>query len=71
MDVAAVHDGSDRGRGEAEAYARMLSGVPDMLDLLATALVRWGDAIEQDREIDGGDAVEWLARLTVEVREAL
>ena len=42
-----------------------------MLDLLATVLVRWGDAIEQDREIDGGDAVEWLARLTVEAREAL
>lgn len=42
VDVAALHDGSDRGRHEAEAYARMVSGTPVMLDLLATVLVRLG-----------------------------
>ncbi len=71
VDVAALHDGSDRGRREAEAYARMVSGTPVILDLLATVLVRWGSAVENDTEINGGDAVDWLAEFTTEVRDAL
>lgn len=71
VEVAALHDGSDRGRHEAEAYARMVSSAPVMLDLLATVLVRWGSAIENDTEINGGDAVDWLAEFTTEVRDVL
>ncbi len=71
VDVAVVYDGSDRGRGEAEGYARMLSGAPAMLRLLAGVLARWGEAVGRDEEIDGGDAVAWLAEFTVEVHEAL
>ncbi len=57
--------------GEAEGYARMLSGAPAMLDLLAALLVRWGDAVADDDEINGGDAVAWLSQYAAEVREAL
>ena len=56
---------------EAEGYARLLSGAPAMLDLLATALLRWEDQVQADTEIDGGDAVEWLAEFTSEVRSVL
>jgi len=56
---------------EAPGYARMLSGAPAMLDLLAALLVRWGDAVADDDEINGGDAVEWLSAFTTEVRSAL
>lgn len=71
VDVAVVYDGSDRGRGEAEGYARMVSGTPAMVGLLAGVLVKWGDAVEKDEEINGGDAVDWLAAFTVDVRAAL
>ncbi len=71
VDVAVVYDGLDRAHGEAEGYARMLSIAPGMLDLLTGVLARWGEAVEEDSEINGGDAVEWLAKFTVEVREAL
>ena len=57
--------------GAAEGYARLLSGAPAMLDLLATALLRWEGQVQADTEIDGGDAIEWLARFTAEVREVL
>ena len=56
---------------EAEGYARLLSGAPAMLDLLATALLRWDGQVQADTEIDGGDAVEWLAPFTSEVRLVL
>jgi len=56
---------------QAEGYARLLSGAPAMLDLLATALLRWEGQVEADTEIDGGDAVEWLAGFTAEVRSVL
>jgi len=71
VDVAVVYDGSDRARGEAEGYARMLSVAPAMLGLLTGVLVKWGKAVEEDTPIDGGDAVEWLTGFTVEVRETL
>lgn len=71
VDVAVVHDGSDCGRGEAEGYARVLSGAPATLRLLAGVLAKWGEAVEDDEAIDGGDAVDWLAAFTVDVRAAL
>lgn len=70
-DVAIVYDGSDRERGEAEGYARILSGAPPMLDLLAHVLEKWGIAVIEDEPIDGGDAVAWLAEFTIAVRDAL
>ncbi len=71
VDVAVVYDGSDRNRGEAEGYARMLSIAPAMLGLLTGVLAKWGEAVEEDAPIDGSDAVEWLTGFTVEVRETL
>ena len=71
VDVAVVYDGSDRARGEAEGYARMLSIAPAMLDLLTGVLARWGEAVEEDSEIDGGNAVEWLAAFTIDARKVL
>lgn len=56
---------------QAEGYARLLSGAPAMLDLLATALLRWEGQVQADTEIDGGEAVEWLAGFTSEVRVVL
>jgi len=56
---------------ETEGYARLVSGAPAMLDLLATLLLRWGAAVEADEAIDGAEAVAWLAEFTVEVRAAL
>ncbi len=56
---------------QAEGYARLLSGAPAMLDLLATALLRWEGQAQADTEINGGEAVEWLAVFTAEVRLVL
>lgn len=56
---------------ETEGYARLLSGAPVMLDLLATVLVRWGEAVEADQAINGGEAVAWLSGFVAEVSEAL
>ncbi len=56
---------------QAEGYARLLSGAPAMLDLLATALLCWDGQVQADTEIDGGEAVEWLAGFTAEVRLVL
>ena len=71
MKVAVVRDGSGRGLGEAGGYARLLSGAPAMLGLLAGMLAKWGEAVASDEAIDGGDAVDWLAAFTVDVRAAL
>ncbi len=71
VDVAIVYDGSDRARGEAEGYARILSGAPPMLDLLAGVLEKWGTAVLGDEPINGGDAVAWLSEFTIAVRDAL
>ena len=56
---------------ETEGYARLLSGAPVMLDLLAVLLVRWGEAVEADQAIDGGEAVAWLSGFVAEVSEVL
>jgi hypothetical protein len=71
VDVAVVYDGTDRSRGEAEGYARVLSVAPAMLGLLTGVLAKWGEAVEEDTPIEGADAVQWLAKFTVEVRETL
>lgn len=71
LDVAIVYDGSDRGLGEAEGYARILSGAPPMLDLLTSVLEKWGTAVLGDEPIDGGDAVAWLSAFTIAVRDTL
>ncbi len=56
---------------EAPGYAKLPSNAPAMLDLLATVLARWGDAVADDDEINGGDAVAWLSQYTDDVRSAL
>ena len=71
VDVAVVYDGADRHRGEAEGYARVLSVAPVMLGLLTGVLAKWGEAVEEDTPIDGGDAVQWLTGFTIDVRETL
>jgi len=47
---ASVRPGADLAvlqGDETEGYARLLSGAPAMLDLLAVLLLRWGEAVEQ------------------------
>ena len=56
---------------ETEGYARLLSGAPAMLDLLAVLLLRWDQAVAADEAIDGGEAAAWLSEFVVEVRAAL
>ena len=56
---------------EAGCHARLLSAAPVMLDLLAVLLVRWGEAVEADQAIDGGEAVAWLSGFVAEVSEVL
>jgi len=71
---ASVRPGADLAvlqGDETEGYARLLSGAPAMLDLLAVLLLRWGEAVEADEAIDGAEAVAWLAEFTVAVRAAL
>ena len=71
---ASVRPGADLATlqgDETEGYARLVSGAPAMLDLLAVLLLRWGQAVETDEAIDGAEAVAWLSPFTVEVRAAL
>ncbi len=71
---ASVRPGADLAvlqGDETEGYARLVSGAPAMLDLLATLLLRWGNAVDADEAIDGAEAVAWLSPFTVEVRAAL
>ena len=64
-------DTATLGGDETEGYARLLSGAPAMLDLLAVLLLRWDKAVAADEEIDGSEAVAWLSEFVVEVRAAL
>ena len=50
---------------ETEGYARLLSGAPAMLDLLAVLLLRWDQAVAADEAIDGGEAAAWLSEFVV------
>ncbi len=42
-----------------------------MLTHLMKVLTCWQATVEQDREINGGDAVEWLGGFTEDVRDSL
>jgi hypothetical protein len=42
-----------------------------MLGLLTRVLAKWGEAVEEDTPIEGADAVQWLAKFTIDVRETL
>ena len=63
VEVAVVHDGSDRGIGEAEQYAQLLAGSPVMLALLKEAFAAWAeefdapDDTDDDVSMNGGDLV--------------
>ena len=77
IEVAIVHDGSDRGIGEAEKYAQLLGLSPVMLTLLQEALGAWAEQFDapddpgEDVSVDGGDLVEWFADWRLRVREGL
>ncbi len=77
IEVAIVHDGSDRGIGEAEQYAQLLGLSPVMLMLLQEALGAWAEQFDapddpdEDVSVDGGDLVEWFADWRLRVREGL
>ncbi len=61
-DVAAIiHDGADRGDGEAQAIAEILAAAPAMLTLLLEGLAINRAEFEADAAINGGDLVESVA----------
>ena len=78
VEVAIVHDGSDRGVGEAGEYARLLSLSPTMLTLLREALGAWAmqfdgpnGASDADLHVSGADLLEWFAGWRMRVRQEL
>ena len=78
VEVAIIHDGADRGIGEAEEYARLLSLSPIMLTLLREALGAWAmqfdgpnGASDADLYVSGADLLEWLAGWRMRVRQKL
>ena len=78
VEVAIVHDGSDRALGEAKRYAQLLGLSPVMLALLREALDAWSeqfdapdDAPDTDQYVSGADLVEWFAGWRLRVRERL
>ena len=78
VEVAIVHDGSDRGVGEAGEYARLLSLSPTMLTLLREALGAWAmqfdgpnGASDADLHVSGPDLLEWFAGWRMRVRQEL
>ena len=78
VEVAIVHDGSDRGIDKAEQYAQLLDLSPVMLTLLREALGAWAersdapdDAPGGEHYVSGADLVEWFAGWRLRVREGL
>ena len=78
VEVAIVHDGSDRAVGEAKQYAQLLGLSPVMLALLREALEAWAeqfdapdDAPDTDHYVSGADLVEFFAGWRMRVREQL
>ena len=78
VEVAIVHDGSDRGIGEAEQYAQLLGLSPVMLTLLREALGAWDeqfdapdDAPDRDHYVSGSDLIEWFSDWRLRVRKGL
>ena len=61
-DVAAIiHDGADRGSGEAQAAAEVLAAAPVMLTLLFEGLAIYGAEFDGDLDVNGGDLVDRIA----------
>ena len=78
VEVAIVHDGSDRGIGEADQDVQLLGLSPVMLTLLQEALGAWAerfdapdDAPDGDHYVSGSDLVEWFAEWRLRVRGEL
>ena len=78
VEVAIVHDGSDRGIGEAAEYAKLLRLSPVMLALLREALEAWSkqfdapsNATDAELYISGADLLEWFSGWRERVREQL
>ena len=75
VEAAIVHDGSDRGAGEAARYAQLLGLSPVMLALLREALAAWAEQFDgpedQDLSVSGADLVDWFAQWRLRVREQL
>ena len=71
-DVAAVvHDGADRGIGEAQGLAKIFATAPDMLVLLNEALAIQGGAFDRDEAVDAADLVDQVGRWRRKVKHAL
>ena len=73
--IAIVHDGADRGVGEAEAVARLLSAAPAMAAVLQEALGAWSPQFDGDPQRDvsvsGADLMDWFAQWRLRARNAL
>jgi hypothetical protein len=71
-DIAAIiHDGADRGDGEAQAAAEILAAAPVMLTLLLEALAINRAEFEDDTAINGADLVDDIAAWRRKVIRAL
>ena len=71
VEVAIVHDGSDRGIGETEAYVALLARSPGMKRLLDDALAFEAEAFDEDEPVSGADLVDWFASWRLAVRALL
>jgi hypothetical protein len=71
-DIAAEKgNGKTIARTEGELDAHLITASPDMFDCVASFVRRFGVAVECDEEINGGDAVDWIAENMPEFRNAL
>lgn len=57
--IADVNDADD---GDNEANARLISAAPDLLAVANAVVQRYGDDIENDREIEGAELVDFLVQ---------
>ncbi|MCR0984052.1 hypothetical protein [Roseomonas populi] len=71
VEIAIVHDGSDRGIGETEAYVALLARSPGMKRLLDEAVAFEAEAFDEDEPVSGADLVDWFASWRVAVRTLL
>ena len=71
VEVAIVHDGSDRGIGETEAYVALLARSPGMKRLLDEAVAFEAEAFDEDEPVSGADHVQWFADWRLRVRTLL
>ena len=56
---------------EQQANALLIAKSPEMHELLEYAVQQWGSMIDNDEDINGGDAVEWLVDFITDVREVI